>query len=365
MELEIQPNALAKDYAIHLPQKIRKDMKVLVGQFIQLGGKEELVLEVGRNLNVVHECAYVSPKNFRKIKDQNIEFKILDITLGCDPEFFIMWGSKLISAATYLPYSGDVGADGNLGELRPMYGRHEDRVVKNLTELILNIPKRMKRSKWAKGFPEDGSQFDLLAYSYFQGLYAGFHVHLGIPPEILNTRKDFNRSAMNHLVQSLDWNVSVPLIPLETNPERRLSNSRYGRPGDYRPSNITLEYRTPGAFYLRTPLLARGLLGLCLLVTENVVQRMKIASKNFVNLHRLTKADLHEIMPLPNPQNIKSTLLSKDPYTAQSHLYQIQKDLSALPNYGKHKKSVEEFFSEVESQRIPGPELLNNWKENQ
>lgn len=365
MDFDIQPNALVKGHTIHLPQKMREEMGVLVGQFLQIRGKEDLVLEVGRNLDVFHEHAYVSPENFEKIKGQSVEFKILDVTLGCDPEFFIMWGSTNISAATYLPYSGEIGADGNLGELRPMYGRHEDTVVGNLAKLIARIPASMKRSTWARGFPDDGSQFDFLAHSFFRGVYAGFHVHLGIPPEILNTRKDFSRAAMNHLVQSLDWNVSVPLVPLESDHGRRLSGGKYGRPGDYRPSNITLEYRTPGAFYLRTPKLARGLLGLCLMVTENVVSRMKVASNNFVNLHKLSKSDLHEIMPIPEPKTIKGTLLARDPITAQSHLYQIQKNLSTLPTYGKHREAVEGFFSEVEAHRVPGANLLRNWRGDQ
>lgn len=363
MEFDIQPHAMVEGHKIHLPQKLREEMGVLVGQFLQLKGEAELVLEVGRNLDVFHECAYVQPDDFALIKGQAVEFKILDVTLGCDPEFFIMWGNALISAATYLPFSGEIGADGTLGELRPMYARHENDVVDNLGALIRRAPRQMKRSSWAKGFPADGSAFDLLAHSYFRGYTAGFHVHLGIPPEILLTRKDFNRAAMNHLVQCLDWYVSVPLVPLEEDHNRRLGAAKYGRPGDYRPSNITLEYRTPGAFYLRTPSLARGLLGLCLMVTENVVSRMKSASNSFVNLHKLSKADLQEIMPIPDPQRIRSVLLAQDPYTAQSHLYQIQKNLSTLPTYGKHQEGIEGFFSEVEAQRVPGPKLTENWKE--
>jgi hypothetical protein len=366
MDFDIQPNQrLVDDHqTIRLPQKMREGMELLVGQFMQVRGRETLVLQIGGNLDVFHECAYVSPDNFDKIKgsDAAVEFRILDVTLGCDPEFFILWKKQLISAATYLPFSGQIGADGNLGELRPMYARHEDDVVRNIAQMIPQIKGKMKRSTWAKGFPANGDPFEIEAHSYHHGLAAGYHVHMGIPPEILNTRKEFSRIAMNHLVKCLDWYVSVPLVPLEVNSQRRLGATSYGKPGDYRPSNLTLEYRTPGGFYLRTPTLARGMMGLCLMVAENVVSRMKAASKNFSKLNKLTPADLHEIMPIPEAEEIKGVLLSKEPYTAQSHMESIQKELGTLPTYGKHQQAVEDFFSEVGTGRVPGPNLINNWK---
>lgn len=362
MDFDIQPDSRANERGVHLPRLLREELGVLLGQFLQLKGKEELILEVRSNLDPEQEHALISHSNFDKIRGQDVEFNIMEITLGCDPEFFITWGNSLISATTYLPFAGQIGADGSLGELRPMYARHEDQVVTNLQNLIPQIPHQMKRSAWAKAFPKGGHQFDYLAHSYFRGYPAGFHVHLGIPPEILNTRKDFSRAAMNHLVQCLDWYVSVPLVPLEENHHRRLGKSSYGRPGDYRPSNITLEYRTPGAFYLRNPILARGLLGLCLLVTENVVSRMKIASRSFVNLHRLTRGELQEIMPIPEPRKIKEVLQNRDTRVAKNCLEGILGGLQELPTYGKHERSVEEFFREVEFERVPRPNLLHNWK---
>jgi hypothetical protein len=364
MNFEIESHAIMEEdhLKIRLPRKIREDLGVLVGQFMQIKGKEALVLQVGQELDVFQEHAYVSPRNLETLKSGTVEFKILDVTLGCDPEFFILWKSTLISAATYLPFNGAIGADGSLGELRPMYARHEDGVVDNLGKLIPMIPERMTREKWASGFPYNGREFDIQAHSYHKGLAAGFHVHLGIPPEILNTRKDFSRAAMNHLVKCLDWYVSVPLVPLEVSPARRTGSTNYGKPGDYRPSNVTLEYRTPGAFYLRTPTLARGLLGLCLMVTENIVSRMKVASKGFVNLDKLGRGDLNEIMPLPSYEVIKGTLLARSPQAAKEHLEGIKSTLEELPTYGKHRRAIEDFFSVVESGSVPDPNLISNWK---
>jgi len=244
-----------------------------------------------------------------------------------------------------------------------MYGRHEDQVVANLQSLIPRIPRSLRRSKWLHGFPQDGSAFTYEGHSYLQSTPAGFHVHLGIPPEILNTRKDFNRAAINHLVRCLDWYVSVPLVPLEVSHQRRTGSSQYGQPGDYRPSNVTLEYRTPGGFYLRSPKLTRGLLGLTLMVTETIVSRMKTASHGFVNLHKLTPADLHEIMPIPGPSKIKATLLHRNVDVALNELPQMYDHLMTLPSFKKHLGAIEGFFRAVRDREQPGPNLLHNWKE--
>lgn len=365
MKFDIQANALLRDKPnnISLSQNIREELGVLVGQFLQLQGKEELILEVCGPFSPLQETAYVTPENFERIQGQDVEFRILDVTLGCDPEFFIMWGLQKISAATYLPYQGQIGCDGELGELRPMYGRHEDQVVANLQRLISVIPSQLKRSWWARGFPQNGEEFTYEAHSYHYSTSAGFHVHLGIPPEILNTRKDFNRAAINHIIRCLDWYVSVPLIPLEISHQRRLGNTQYGNPGDYRPSNLTLEYRTPGAFYLRSPKMTKGLLGMALMVTEVIVSRMKQISRNFTQLHTLTDADLHEVMPIPHSSKIKEVLKSEAVHVAEAQLPTIQKEMQGFPNYEKHRQAVEEFFRAVEYREQPGPNLLQNWKE--
>jgi hypothetical protein len=365
MDFDIQPSELLceADQTIALPQKLRMEMGLLVGQFMQISGKKKLILRIGDSIDESHTCAYVSASDFHKIEGQQVEFEILDVTLGCDPEFFVMWGNVPICANTYLPFQGQIGADGNLGELRPMYALHEDEVTQNLGALIPKIRARMKRSEWATGFPLDGRRFKIEAHSYHNGMAAGFHVHMGIPPEILNTRKDFSRAAMNHLVKCLDWYVSVPLVPLEVSSGRRIGTTSYGKPGDYRPSNTTLEYRTPGGFYLRTPTLTRGMLGLCLMVAESVVSRMKAASKNFTALNKLSCTDLHDIMHIPPTNQIKSALLSKDTHEAQNHLDRIQEELSTLPTYKTHQRSVEEFFSEVRVGKAPIPDLIRNWKE--
>lgn len=366
MEFDIQPaSQMAADHAgISLSPQLLEELGVLVGQCIEIRSRENLVLQVRNSLKFDNGyIAYVSPNNFEKIKDSPIEFEILEVTLGCDPEFFILYGNRLVSAATFLPFSGQIGCDGILGELRPRYGRHEQEVVANLRFLIQRIQPTMRRAAWCRSLPKDGREFRLEAHSFYHHYPAGFHVHLGIPPEILNTRKDFNRAAMNHIVQCLDWYVAVPLMPLETDHRRRIGGGQYGRPGDYRPSNVTLEYRVPGAFNLRSPGLAGGLLGMSLLLTENIVSRLKSISKGFVNLHRVTEADLHDVMPIPKVDAIKTALNATDPKVAAKHIDSIHTQLSGLPSYEKHQAEIEQFFRLVEKGQGPSANLLHNWKE--
>jgi hypothetical protein len=364
MEFDIQPSPSGVAGGISLPEKLRLEIGALLGQCLQLrAGAAELILKIEGPREKDQQVALVSETDYAKIKNTDIQYQILEVTLGCDPEFFVLWEGRRVAATAYLPFAGEIGCDGELGELRPMYGRHENQVVSTLAELIPQIPGKLRRTPWATGFPMDGKRFSYEAHSYYGGVAAGFHVHLGIPPEILNTQRDFSRAAMNHMVQCLDWYLSVPLVPLELSHERRIGRSAYGRPGDYRTSNVTLEYRTPGAFYLRSPHLTRGLLGIALLLTENIVSRLKVASNNFVNLHKLSSADLNEVMPKPSPEKIKGVLVNPNVTAALSELNGIRKQLELLPSFDKHREAVEGFFRAVDKREQPSANMLINWRD--
>ena len=365
MDFDIQAGNIDNSNVISLPTEVRKDLGLIPGQFLEIKTESiAFVLQVIPPLKEEQEVALVSPSVYSSFNGKELEHQILEVTLGCDPEFFILWGQRRMSATNYLPFAGQVGCDGELGELRPMYGKHEDRVVDNLHNLIKQIPSRTKRCKAASpNLPVDGYSFNYEAHSFFMNLAAGFHIHLGLPPEILNTRKEFNRVTMNHLVQCLDWYVSTPCISLEENHGRRLGRSQYGQPGDYRPSNVTLEYRTPGGFFLRSPKLSNGLLGTALLVVEFLVSRLKEQSNNFVHLQKLTKNDLNEILPVPNTNEILETLLHKDPNVSKRYLDKIRTQLEQLPNYKNHQEAVNNLFIEEGKPLEQSSNLLTNWKE--
>ena len=364
IKIECNPQIPVAPGFISLSSEIMQQSGAIEGQLLQLDSDgKTLLLRITGPRSPDQTTAWVSQSDQDILAAGPLEAKIPEITLGCDPEFFILWGQKQISAATYLPFIGQIGCDGSLGELRPSYGLHESQVVASLSQLIERLPKTLRKSVWAVGMPETGDNFSYEAHSYRDSVAAGFHVHLGIPPEILNTRKEFNRAALNHLVRCLDWYISVPLILVEENHSRRIGKSRYGQPGDYRYSNITLEYRTPGGINLRSPSLAQGLLGLALLVTENVVARIKEASQDFVNLNKLSDKDLYQIMPIPPAPKALETLTSPNTYLASKMLDSIREELQALPTFEKHKEALQGIFRVVEEHQRPGPNIIHNWKE--
>lgn len=364
MDFDIQARKFQDGRLISLPSDLRQDLRLIVGQCIQLQTRDDqVILQVVDPWESGQKFALVSEDIYEQIKDKELEYNTVDITLGCDPEFFIMWGQRKISAAVYLPFAGQIGSDGELGEIRPAYGRHEDEVVANISKLIPQIPAKMKRNGWTKTLPSGGNKFSYEAHSYHKNTAAGFHVHLGLPPEILNTQKDFNRVTMNHLVQCLDWYLSVPLMSLEKNHSRRMGRSNYGKPGDYRPSNITLEYRTPGAYFLRSPELTTSLLGTALALMEVIVKRVKETSGDFINLHKLTKTDLNDLLPVPDKDYLRKILTHRDVQVAHKEIPKIKNQLEGLPNYQDHKKAIDGLFS-IEGRDLQvGPDLLTNWKE--
>ena len=278
MDFDILPseNIPKEALVISLPHKARQELGVVLGQMLQFATEDrEIFLKVAIPFEENQSSALVSKPIFDLIGVEPSQCSVPVITLGCDPEFFITYKGRKLSAATYLPFEGQIGCDGDLGELRPMYGRHESQVVRNLASLIPKIPGQMQLAPWAKGAPENFQEMEFLGRSYFRGVAAGFHVHLGIPPEILNTRQDVSRPVLNYLIKVLDWYASVPLVILEVDNERRCGKAKYGHPGDFRTTNVTLEYRTPGGFYLRSPDMAGGLMGICLLLTEYLVREIK------------------------------------------------------------------------------------------
>ena len=126
----------------------------------------------------------------------------------------------------------------------------------------------------------------------------------------------------------------------------------------------TIEYRTPGAFYLRTPKLARGLLGLSLLITENLVSKIKVLSNNFTRLPELTPEELQDVIEVPAPEYVLQVLKSREASLPKRCLDQIKESLGALPNFKDHAVAISEFFREVDEDNVPSPDLLVNWRKD-
>ena len=99
------------------------------------------------------------------------------------------------------------------------------------------------------------------------------------------------------------------------------------------------------------------------MVTENVVSRMKVASGGFVNLHKLSPADLQEVMPLPEPAEAVALLRDKSTKAVSSVLPGIYDQLAGLSTFPKHSEAIDTFFRAVKNKERPDPDLLHNWEE--
>ena len=92
--------------SISLPLGLRMEMGALIGQFLQLRGSQEVVLKIRRPLELNQQHAYASSEVIEKLQKSDVEFEVLDVTLGCDPEFFITHNSRSVLASDYLHFKG-------------------------------------------------------------------------------------------------------------------------------------------------------------------------------------------------------------------------------------------------------------------
>ena len=99
------------------------------------------------------------------------------------------------------------------------------------------------------------------------------------------------------------------------------------------------------------------------MVVKTAVSRMKVASHGFTRLHKLTPADLHEILPVPHPNRVLGLLRGSNTTPALREIPKLRKQLEAIPNYHEHQVSVEGLFGALEERQGAGPDLLTNWKD--
>jgi len=255
------PLGTVEDRLIRIPASLRESLGFKTGHFLCLKSEDDrsipLQITVAYHSDAVDNdsCVYVSRDTFEKIditKFSTIK-PVDDILIGCDPEFFLIdkaTGTN-ISASHFFSHYGDVGSDCGLAELRPRPGFSEHEVTANLRELLIRAYKHISNRMLYRN-----REMSLIAASYNDNHTAGFHIHFGLSDKLLAESK-FNKGDDNFLkkmVSVLDYYVGIPaIIPEGSEDYRRRSirSSQYGKAGDHRSDNITLEYRVPGGHLLR------------------------------------------------------------------------------------------------------------------
>lgn len=346
---------------IRLAPKQKKTLGVVVGQRLSIttysGTKLSLLVQDAYPEDVVADAnsSYVS----RSVLDQvtGDTTRPLITTLGCDPEFVFLTHKKaVVPADLWLPTWGPIGSDGALAELRPLPATHEEGVVDNLRKLIRTLP-LLATAKF-------GSNVDLIpqGHSCWDNLAIGFHIHLGAPQEILTYAAPGTREFLQSFVSVMDYFVGIPAMLLEDTNIRRLGDGYYGRPGDYRISSRTIEYRTPGGFHLRHPKYAAGIMGLALCVGNEVLNEYRSLSNNWRTLDRVNSFEhVRRRFTLPQKREIRWALLEPSKQEAVKQLPNILKQLQGMESFKDHRESIGDYFRLVAGNTQYSANLLQNW----
>ena len=310
-------------------------------------------------------CAYLSENQYKKIPtiDTGNELHLVtNITLGCDPEAFLIsrYTGRLISTDRWLKKFGDVGNDGQLLEFRPEPSIESDAVCNNIWGLI-------KKARYLLNQLKIGNEAMIVAGSSYQGATAGFHLHYGFPKDLLsNTSGIYGIARL--LTSVFDYYVGVPSIIPEGNTDvfRRSTNGlRYGKPGEFRVDRRTFEFRLPGGVNMAHPILAHGLIALGAVVAEDLISRVNTCTDYFTYLSEIrSEIDIRALYPnLPDATTIYSIICNPDISLAKRYFELIRKDIHEMVGYHKRSKAVEEYFNFINKETIFGNLIEQNWGE--
>lgn len=359
---------------IRVPAELRDEKGLEEGEFINLRGKEKvitLIVSPAYKIDAYADpiAAYVSKEVFDMLHFEKVDaachnIEIVDnITLGCDPEFFLIDSKtrKTIHAYRLFRKFGQVGHDGVQMELRPLPSTNELTVANNIYGLIRKARKQVDESGKV-----DGKYVKMVAMSYFNGLTAGFHLHFGLPYKILGFNRFVKNQFQKQIVRALDYYVGVPsVIPEGEGDHERRSSPKiiYGKPGEMRIDKKTLEYRVPGGSLMRHPILTIGILGLGAIVIEDAVSRFKACTNSFDNLSNVTSSQhLKDIYPhTPDVFDMFKIICSQDLTLAKKHMEIIKKDIKQMVGYEKRKDSIEQFLRCIEHGIYFSPYMEENW----
>jgi len=355
---------------IRLPLHCRQEFNLSNHDFVNLNTKDGIPLNLqiapAFKEDVAEDptSAYVTAEVFEVLEGNSLRAKdvetVKNITLGCDPELFIIdcRNGGLVSARSYFGKSGDVGNDGMLLEFRPLPSTDETIVTDNIMNLISKA-RMMLNLK-----PQVSPHLMLYGASNYQGATAGFHLHYGVPYQMLGFQRTV-KTVIRQVVKAMDYYVGVPAIIPEGNTDTRRRTStyiKYGKPGEFRIDNRTLEYRVPGGSLLRHPILTNGILALGAVVIEDIVSRINACTDNFANMQEMQCTEhIHELYPnMPSNQKVFSMICVPEVTYAFSKLNDIYTDIQKMVGYKARKPSVDAFFNCL----FNGVQFGNNIEEN-
>lgn len=359
---------------IRIPKAYRDHLHIEAGEFIHLRTKSGKTISlVVRPAFFVDACemvetSFVTKETFNRLdmEEMAVEIDTVEgITLGCDPECIIMDpAGRVLSACTHNigTKTTDVGQDGMLLEFRPAPSLHEEVVVNNLYKLVLKARDIINMSRTIN----DPNSVRLVARSYYDKVSVGFHLHFGIPRELIN-RQIPTIYAVNQIVKALDYYLAVPCMLLEGDDYIRRSaiHIPYGKPGEYRLEHPTLEYRVLGGHLMRHPILALGAMAIGAMVVEDAVSRIRIFTDNYTNCERLSSHnEFRELYPnLPeDPMDVCKALCRQSVDRARKYIASILKDYEFMLTHKVHAHNIVAFVDHIMSNKQISDDIEINWR---
>lgn len=334
---------------IRIPEVLRVAHKLELGEYIVIKNKalqvrEALVQDTQNSI----ENAYVTKKLFSELGTKHNGFQVVNrITMGCDPEFFLknLINGAVISPSRFFEKNGRVGYDGLAVEIRPEPHIQPSVVVNNMYTLLQQVKNVLTQHK----------VFDvgMFAQSHArimggQLVFAGFHIHIGIPSMLLNPKNMFYKGVQQMIIRALDYYVSpLATIAEGTDSYRRTGlYTPYGKLSDYRVHRNTLEYRVPGGALLKHPKLAQGLISMCSMVTNDLLERVRIYTNNFTTALSDPYKTLCTIYPDTtfDINGLLKLIATNDLTHACDESLKILDDFKYMINYNLYEKSIKDFM---------------------
>ncbi len=321
--------------------------------------------------------AYVSEKLFGvlrtlNVKEETIEVEVVEgITLGCDPEFFLVDEvGSLIPAHLIFRRTGPLGYDGKMVEIRPAPSLSEEVVANNIMEQITKarvmLDARMAITHHQKTVPS--ANIKMVAASSYRGETAGFHIHFGLPAPLLGKYQFNQKELAKQIIKALDFYVGIPAIIPEGSEDslrRTFPMSVYGKPGNFRLGNRTLEYRVPGGYLLRHPVLTKGVMALGAVVVEDLVSRIRHCTSQFTDLSVMVPPTALGLLypSVPTLEVIYGSIAVKNTSPAEAQMETIIRDVRNMVGYRKREKAIEEFFRCITEKVSFHNNIEINWRD--
>jgi len=375
MDSAASPLGSVEDRLIRIPAELRIKLQLDTGVFLVFGGKDgsKIVLQTApayaKDIIVSEDCMYVSQttKDLLQLEKSPVIKPANDVLIGCDPEFFLVDSSTgfHISASHFFPHSGEVGNDCGLAELRPRPSYSAAGVVAELRRLITQTAQHLEQRTWLRAKP-----IKLVAASYWNNASAGFHVHFGLPANLLKASAS-NYTIIRGLISILDYYVGITSVLPEGDEDalRRSERvSRYGKPGDYRADLRTLEYRVPGGHLLRHPILTGGLMAVSIVTMKDALSRFAAYTDNFTRrvddlAAYETIKGLYPTMPLK--ENLYKSLTNESIKVPMTYMNLIFNDLTSMIGFDANRTEILEYFNYlvefIRGRTRINEDILTNW----